>query len=61
MIFTLMKDKEITKKASELGYYYTSEFAIGYMMTHYPILFILDILIPAVVILGITIIFCLFR
>jgi len=58
MIFTMMKDKEITAKAKELGGYYTAEFAIGYMMTRYPFLFVLDILIPGIVIMGIVWIFC---
>ena len=58
MIFSIMKDKEITKKAHELGTYYTAEFAVGYMMNHYPMLFILDIFIPPIVLCGIIWLFC---
>lgn len=58
MIFTFMKDKEITEKAKELGGYYTAEFAVGYMMTHHPILFILDFIVPGVFVVGLLFIFC---
>lgn len=52
MIFGIMKDKEIKKKAKDLGGYYTAEFAIGYMMTHHPVLFLLDIIVPVVVMVS---------
>ena len=58
MIFSIMKDKEITKKAHDLDTYYTAEFATGYMMTHYPMLFILDIFIPTIILFGIMWLFC---
>ena len=57
MIFTLMKDKEITKKAKELGGYYTAEFAMGYMMTHHPVLLMLDFLMASLLILCVGFIF----
>lgn len=46
MYFSLVKrNKEITNKAKELNGYYTAEFSSGYMMTHYPKEFLLDIII----------------
>ena len=51
MYFSIKRDKEISDKAKELGGYYTSEFATGYMLTYHPLEYFADILMIGPVVL----------
>ena len=57
MYFSMKRHKEITQKAKELGYYYTAEFATGYMMTHHFWEFIADFFIVGIPI-GLILLIC---
>ena len=51
MYFTLKRAKEIDDKAKECGYFYTAEFATGYMMNEHFFEWICDLFIMSIPIL----------